>query len=216
MSRRLLSIIIMLFIVDMATLSYAIIYGGYPPSLLGGGDPTSYKILYIHVPIAWIMYFSFTVGMVASILFLWRNRVKYDDLAVKSIYLGVIYGIPAIVTGMLWANEVWGMPWNWDPRQTSTLILLLAYIGYIALRGSIADIDRARVISAAYAVAAFVTLPLSYVSAIMFRSLHQQLPTQPVSSDMIMLLVVRVFVTFLLFLCILYSYYSGETGAGGE
>ena len=214
MNRRILFGIMLLFLLDLITLGYAILYGGYPPTLPGGGDPTSYKILYIHVPIAWIMYFSFTLGMLASILYLWKGLEKYDVLAVRSIYLGVIYGIPAIVTGMLWANAVWGTPWNWDPRETSTLVLLLAYIGYVALRASIPDVDRARIISAAYAVAAYITLPLSYVSAVVFKSLHEQLGRQPVSGGMMSLLVVRVLVSFILFLLILYLYYS--SGRGGE
>lgn len=210
---KLLYLIGFLIVLDMATLAYSIGYGGYPPSLPSGGDPTSYKILYIHVPIAWVMYFSFTVTMVSSILFLVRGTDKYDVLALSSVHLGIIYGFSAIVSGMLWANAVWGEPWNWDPRETSTLMLLLAYLGYVALRGSISDVDRAKVISAAYAVAAFVTLPLSYFSAIVFRSLHEQLPSQPVTSGMLSILGVRVTIVFLVYLLILYSYYV--RGRGG-
>lgn len=216
MRSKIMYLLIIFLVLDLATLTYAVLYGGYPPYLPGGGDPTSYRILYIHVPIAWIMYFSFTVGLIASILYLWGNNVKYDEVAFKGITLGVIYGVPAIVTGMLWANEVWGSPWNWDPRQTSTLVLLLAYVGYLALRASIPDVDRARVVSSAYSVAAYVTLPISYVSAILFRSLHEQLPGQPISGDMVVILVIRVLVAFILYLTILYIYYKSGLSGGGE
>ncbi len=201
-------LILVFILLDVSSLAYAIAYGGYPPSLPSGGDPTSYKILYIHVPIAWVMYFSFTLTMLSSLLYLFKGALKYDVLALKSVYLGIVYGVSAIVSGMLWANAVWGEPWNWDPRETSTLMLLLAYLGYVALRSSISDLDRARVISAAYAVAAFVTLPLSYFSAIVFRSLHEQLPKQPITSAMLSVLGFRVIVVFILYLLILYAYFN--------
>jgi ABC-type transport system involved in cytochrome c biogenesis permease subunit len=196
-----------LIILDVLTALYAVIYGSYPPYLIGGGDPSSYLIIYLHIPVAWNMYFAFTLALIGSILFLWKGMIKYDVLSYAAVVLGVLYGFAALTTGILWANEVWGSPWNWDPRQTSVLILLLAYAGYIALRFSITDIERARVFSASYAIAAYVTLPLSYFSAILFRSLHQQLPKQPLNPDIYSLLFLRVVIAFVSFAFILLLYY---------
>lgn len=196
-----------LLILDVATVVYSIIAGKYPSFLPSGRDPTSYIILYIHVPISWNMYVAFTISFIASILYLTKENVKYDIIAMASIVIGVVYGVGSITTGMIWANEAWGKAWSWDPRETATLVLFLAYIGYIALRASISDIDRARTFSAAYAIAAFVTLPISYISAIFFRSLHTELPKQPLSPEMYTLLGIRVCISFSVFIVLLYLYY---------
>jgi heme exporter protein C len=137
-----------------------------------------------------------------------KEDVKYDVLAMTSVVIGVVYGVASITTGMLWANEVWGAPWNWDPRQTATLVLFLAYVGYIALRGSISDVDRMRVFSATYGIAAFVTLPISYISAVLFRSLHTQLPGQPLGPEAHILLGVRVIVSFTVYILLQHLYYT--------
>ncbi len=200
-------IIYAVFGLDLAILLYSVLAGSYPSYLPSGGDPTSYLILYIHVPISWNMYVAFTISFVASLLYLLKEDVRYDLLAMTSVVIGVVYGVASITTGMLWANEVWGAPWNWDPRQTATLVLFLAYVGYIALRGSISDVDRMRVFSATYAIAAFVTLPISYVSAVSFRSLHTQLPKQPLGPDAYMLLGMRVVISFAVYILLQYLYY---------
>ncbi len=198
---------IFLLVLDIGTLFYAIFEGSYPSSLPSGGDPSSYLILYIHVPISWNMYVAFTLSFIASLLYLLKEDTKYDALAMSSVVVGVVYGVASITTGMLWANEVWGAPWNWDPRQTATLILFLAYVGYIALRGSITDIERMRVFSATYGIAAFVTLPISYISAVSFRSLHTQLPGQPLGPEAHILLGIRVAISFSVFIVLIFLYY---------
>ncbi len=203
---RLLKLLIVLLVVDIATMFYCAFYGPHPEFLPGGGDPTSYRIIFIHVPASWNMYVAFTITLIGSLLYLLRERVHYDVLAYTSAVLGVIYGIGSITTGMIWANEVWGLPWSWDPRQTTTLIVLLSYIGYIALRASISDIERARTLSSAYGIAAYATLPISYLSAVTFKSLHEQLPSQPLSSEAHMLLGIRVILSFAVFLVILAIY----------
>ncbi len=200
-------IIYAVFGLDLAILLYSVLAGSYPSYLPSGGDPTSYLILYIHVPISWNMYVAFTISFVASLLYLLKEDVRYDLLAMTSVVIGVVYGVASITTGMLWANEVWGAPWNWDPRQTATLVLFLAYVGYIALRGSISDVDRMRVFSATYGIAAFVTLPISYISAVSFRSLHTQLPGQPLGPEAHILLGIRVIVSFSVYILLQYLYY---------
>ncbi len=201
---------VLLLVLDVATAVYSALFGSYPKISLF--DATSYRILYIHVPLAWDMYFAFTVTFVFSLLYLIKEKERFDTLSFCSAVLGVIYGFGAIVSGMLWANEVWHSYWSWDPRQTSTLTALLAYLGYIALRTSIPDVEKARNVSSVFGVSAYVTIPLSYLSAVTFRSLHRELPQQPIGMEGYALLTLRVLVSFIAFLTILRLYYRRVEG----
>ena len=213
--RNIVVVFALLLLFDVLTMMYATLFGPYPEELrllARGLDPTSYRILYVHVPLAWDMYVAFTITLIGAILYLVRGDPKYDAIALTSTTLGVLYGVAATVTGMLWAAEAWGEPWSWDPRQTATLIMLLAYIGYIALRASISDLERARAISSAYGIAAYVTLPVSYLSAVVIRSLHEQLPQQPLGPEAYQFLGVRVIASFAVFLMLTYMYYVVARG----
>lgn len=198
--------LLILFVIDLLTAVYAAIFGPYPSISLF--DPTSYRILYLHVPLAWNMYFAFSLTFIFSLLYLIRNEERYDSIAFCSAVLGTLYGAGAIICGMLWAKEVWNSYWSWDPRETATLIALLAYTAYISLRKSIPDVERSRVVSAVFGVSAYVTIPLSYLSAVSFRSLHTQIPQQPLGSDALILLGLRVVTSFALFLMILRECHS--------
>ena len=138
-----------------------------------------YRILYIHVPSAWVSYIAFGVALITSLFFLVRRSAAFDVLAYSAVCIGIAYIAAALVTGAIWANVAWGVYWNWDPRQTATLVLWLAYIGYLALRASIPSPEKKRVVSAAYAVAAFFTVPMSYFSAVLLRTLHPLISTGP-------------------------------------
>ena len=132
-----------------------------------------YKILYVHVPPIWVAYVFFVTALVSSVLFTVKRLAKYDALAYSSVLLGVVLSGLAILLGSIFAREAWGTYWEWsEPRMTSTLILFLAYLGYLVLRSSIDDIQKKREISAVYSIMAFITVPMSYVSVKMFRSLH--------------------------------------------
>jgi len=190
-----------ILVVDIATAIYAALFGPYPS--VSYFDPTSYRILYLHVPLAWNMYFAFTLTFVFSLLYLIKSEQKHDSIAYHSAVLGILYGVGAVTCGMLWAKEVWNSYWSWDPRETATLIALLAYIAYVSLRNSIPDIERSRVVSAVFGASAYVTIPLSYLSAVTFKSLHTQIPQQPLGFDALLLLGLRVVISFALFLMLL-------------
>ncbi len=134
-----------------------------------------YRIFYIHTPSAWVCYLTLGISLAASALFLAKRRTVYDMLAEVSAILGIIYGVIALVTGAIWANAVWGIYWNWDPRETTTLILWIAYMGYISLRFSIGNVEKRALTSAVYNVLAFSTIPLSYLSIRLWQSLHPQI-----------------------------------------
>ena len=133
------------------------------------------RIFYIHTPAAWVCYLSLGIALVSSILFLVKKNFNYDTLAEVSAILGLIYGAIALVTGSIWSKVAWGVYWNWDPRQTTTLILWIAYLGYISLRLSIGNIEKRASVSAVFNILAFTTVPLSYMSVRLWQTLHPQI-----------------------------------------
>jgi len=141
------------------------------------GVPRSdvYRIFYIHTPAAWVCYLTLGISLVASILFLTKRNFMYDTIAEVSAILGLVYGVVALITGSIWANVAWGVYWNWDPRETTTLILWIAYMGYISLRLSIGNVEKRALTGAVYNILAFSTVPLSYLSIRLWQTLHPQI-----------------------------------------
>lgn len=136
-----------------------------------------YRILYVHVPVAWISYLAFSISLVSSILFLRTRRQRYDTMAEVSAILGLVYGAVTLISGAIWANAVWGLYWNWDPRETATLVLWIAYLGYVSIKRSIGDAGKRGTIGAVYNILAFATVPLSYLSITLLPTLHPQVMT---------------------------------------
>ncbi len=133
-----------------------------------------YRILYIHLPAAWVCYLAFTISMVSSVLYLRRREPRYDTFAEVSAVLGLLFGAVALVTGSIWAESAWGTYWNWDPRETTTLVLWVAYLGYLTLKLSLENEERRAVVGSVYNILAFVTVPLSYFSLQLLPTLHPQ------------------------------------------
>ncbi len=136
------------------------------------------RVFYLHLPQAIICYLSLVMSMIAAILFLVKKDQKYDALSETAALLGLVYGATTLISGSIWANAAWGVYWNWDPRETTTLILWLAYVGYFFLRMSVENPERRASVSAAYNVLSFLTVPLSYLSFILWPSLHPRLGTE--------------------------------------
>lgn len=117
------------------------------------------RIVIMHVPTAWVSVLAFAVSAVFSALYLWRGRPAYDHYALAAAESGFIFTALATVTGMIFSQVVWGVYWNWDPRQTSIFVLLLIYAALFALRSAIDEPARRRQLSAVYSLFAFVTVP---------------------------------------------------------
>ncbi len=164
-----------LSIVDAVTLFISVTEGPFP-SIVPLGNPTAYRNLYIHVPISMSTYLLFTLGFLWALLYLIRQREDHEKLAHSFIIAGLIMGFSTLVTGMIWASESWGSPWNWDPRETGVLFMFLAFLIYLAVRSSVKDPDVRPRISMTFAVAAYSTIPLSFVVPYLIPSLH---PTAP-------------------------------------
>jgi heme exporter protein C len=146
-----------------------------PGAAEGFQAPTSYRILFFHVPMAWASFAGFIAAAVWSILYLRTRDLRHDRAAQVAVQLGLLFGTLATVTGAIWARIEWGAYWNWDPRQSSLLISLLFYGAYLALRGAIDDPEKRARLSAAYAILGLVVTPFFYwiVPRITF-SLHPE------------------------------------------
>ncbi len=136
------------------------------------------RILYFHIPPAVICYLTLAVSMVTGMIFLRARDVRYDALSESAAQLGLVYGVVTLIGGAVWANATWGVYWNWDPRETTTLILWLAYLGYFFLRMSVENYERRASVAAAFNILAFMTVPLSYLSFILWPSLHPRLGSE--------------------------------------
>jgi heme exporter protein C len=129
----------------------------YVPQYAGLGNAG--RIIIMHVPTAWVTSLAFAVSAVYSILYLRRRRAVDDNFAVAATEVGFLFCILATVTGAIFAQLVWGVFWNWDPRETSILVLLLIYAAYFALRSAIDEPERRRRLAAVYNVFAAITMP---------------------------------------------------------
>lgn len=131
------------------------------------------RVLYFHIPAAWITVLALGWSMVQSVLYLVRRRLRHDDEAAAAAELGILFCIVATVSGSLWARAQWGSWWNWDPRETSIFFLLLVYGAYLALRAAIEGEERRARLAAIYSALAFVTVPfLMFVVPRIYASLH--------------------------------------------
>lgn len=133
----------------------------------------SARIVFFHVPQAWVAVVAFCVNLVASLQYLRRRDLMDDVRAAASARLGLLFSVLATLSGSLFAKVMWGSFWNWDPREVSIAILLLIYAAYFALRQAVADPERRGTLAAAYAILAFVTMPfLVFVVPRIYWSLH--------------------------------------------
>jgi heme exporter protein C len=151
----------------------AVIYGAflYAPLAKGLGEYT--RVLYFHVPTAWVTVIAFFLGALFSGLYLKKRDIKFDYYAESASQLGIVFCILATVTGSVWAKVSWGSFWNWDPRETSIFILLLIYAAYFALRSAIEQPDRKAALSSVYSLLAFVTVPFFvFIVPRIYSSLH--------------------------------------------
>ena len=133
----------------------------------------AYRIIYIHVPAAWMSMFIYIVMSVYAGLGLVLNAKLSNMMASALAPTGAIFAFLALWTGALWGRPTWGAYWVWDARLTSQLILLFLYLGYIALQASIDDPRRAYRASAVLALVGVVNVPIIYFSVRWWNTLHQ-------------------------------------------
>jgi heme exporter protein C len=134
------------------------------------------RLMYLHVPAAWIAYLAYGVTSLASALYLWRRTraPAWDTLAGASAEVGVLFTGLTLVLGSLWGRPVWNVWWAWDARIVSTAVLFFLYLGYLALRRVPADAGVRARRSAIAALVAFVDVPVVHFSVEWWRTLHQK------------------------------------------
>jgi len=185
------------FILLIVALSFALIFS--PPDYLQGD---SVRIMYVHVPSAWISLASFTciaLLSIANFIFKTKNLI----IITKSIApLGLMFTCLAIVTGSLWGQPTWGTWWAWDARLTSMVILALFYIGYIVSHKLILNEERANKISSIIAIIGLINIPIIKFSVDWWNTLHQPASikltgTSTIHSSMLMPLLLMFFVLLL-------------------
>ncbi len=138
------------------------------------------RLLYVHVPVAWVMMLAFFVVFLMSILYLVQRRLKWDLLAVSAAELGVLGAVLTLILGTLWGRPTWGIWWAWDPRITTTALLVPIYTGYLVVRSMTEDPEQRARWAAVIGLIAFVQVPIVYLSVFWWRSLHQP-PSSPQS-----------------------------------
>ena len=131
------------------------------------------RIMYVHVPSAWIAYAAFFVTLLGGVLYLVRHDLRYDRVAAASAEIGLVFTGLAIASGAIWGKATWGKWWDWDPRLTTTAILFVIYAGYLLLRGSIVGRERRARLAAILGIFGFLNVPVVHFSVLWWRSLHQ-------------------------------------------
>jgi len=149
------------------------LYGGLilaPPDYQQG---ESYRIIFIHVPSAWMSLFIYMVMAVCGVVILvWRMKIA-EIVLISSASIGASFTFLALATGSLWGKPMWGTWWVWDTRLTSELILLFLYFGVIGLYGAIEDKRIAARAIAILAIVGMVNIPIIHYSVEWWNSLHQ-------------------------------------------
>ena len=160
-----------------------------------------YRIIYTHVPAAWICLIAYTLSFFASVYYLIRNKMGADTFAEASAEVGVVFNAILLITGSIWGKPTWGVWWTWDPRLTTAAIMFFAFIGYLALRRFITEPERRATWGSVVAILAFIDLPLVWYSVKWWNSLHQ-LQSSPQTVDAAMVTPLRISAFAFLFLYI--------------
>jgi heme exporter protein C len=135
------------------------------------------RIMYVHVPTAWNWMLAVIFSLVCAIAFLFGNDAKWDARLEAGVEVGTLLAFLLCCQGSIWAKPTWGVWWDWDPRLTSTAVLLFAFLGILALRKFVDDPVRRAIWSSVATIIAAVDLPIVYLSVKWWNSLHQQQST---------------------------------------
>ena len=149
------------------------VFGGLVLAPMDYQQGEGFRIIYVHVPAAWLSMLSYTVMAVAAgIGLIWRMKLAHA-VAASCAVPGASFTFLALATGSIWGKPMWGTWWEWDARLTSELILLFLFLGYIALRNAFEDTNKADRASAVLALVGIVNVPIIHYSVNWWNTLHQ-------------------------------------------
>ena len=176
----------------------------------------SFRIIYIHVPSAYIGMMAYVIlAVAAAIGFIWRLKLAHA-VAVSAAPIGASFTFLALVTGAIWGKPTWGTYWQWtDPRIMFELVLLFLYLGYMALRAAFEEREKADRVSAILGVVGVVNVPIIHYSVIWWNTLHQgptisRLDGPSITMDMLAPLLVMIAGFTFCFAWLLLSRLQGE------
>lgn len=168
---KILCVVTLLYVITMGIL----IDIPYLPKL-----KESIRNLFYHVPMWYVMLFSFLLSFIYAIKFLSSNQPKHDVISNEFVNTGIWFGCFGMVTGMEWASIQWGQPWSNDPKQIGAALTLLIYFAYSILRNSVKDEDKKSRLAAIYNIFSFaLIIPLVYLVPAHFASLHPGSDNKP-------------------------------------
>ena len=157
------------------------------------------RVLYFHVPLAWVAFLAFFVVLVGSVLYLWKREDRWDRLAYCSAEIGVVFTTLNLISGVIWAKSVWGVWWIWDARLATALVLWLIYVAYLLVR-AYASAAQTRSLAAVVGIIGFVDVPIVFMAVRWWRTIHPGpvVQTGGLSSTMLYTLIVCL-IAFTLF-----------------
>ncbi len=130
------------------------------------------RVFYFHVASGWVGFLSFFIATVVGVIFLRTSDLKWDTIGLAAVELGLVFSFINIVTGSIWARPIWNTWWTWDPRLVTATIMELIYAAYLMLRQGIENPVRRARFGAVYAILGFVSVPISYFSIRIWRTIH--------------------------------------------
>lgn len=158
-------------VIAIVLLTIGIILSFTSPADRIQGDLT--RMLYVHVPAVVAAYAAFALTAIGSLLFIVTRRLVFDRLAAASAEAGVVLFGVVIIVGMIWGQTTWGYFWVWDARLTMSAVMFFVYLGYLALRRAIPDVETRANRSAVLGVVALAMIPINHFSVVWWNSLHQ-------------------------------------------
>ncbi len=155
------------------------------------------RIVYLHVPVAWLGLLGFVVMAASGVTYLWQRNLFWDHWFQAAGELGWLCASLTLVTGSLWAHEAWGTWWEWDPRLTTAFILWGIYSGILMVRSGLEDPHRKARVGAVLAILGLLDIPLVIMATRWFRGLHPVAPEMnPVMRFALLMCVVALTVFF--------------------
>lgn len=162
-----------------------------------------YRNVFFHVPVNATAFTAFTVTLAASLLYIKSRDLKYDLIASRATKLGLLFVTFTLITGSVWAKAAWGSYWNWDPRETTALVMWFVYMAYFALRGSIAETTASARASAIFGIFGYASGILTLLSTRVFPSLHPATFSLELEPEMGMVLGIMITASLIVFVNLL-------------
>jgi heme exporter protein C len=130
------------------------------------------KVFYFHVATGWTGMLGFLIATIAAVIYLKNHKMQWDIAGLAGIEIGMVFMALCIISGSFWARPIWNTWWTWDPRLTTALVMELVYAAYLLLRSGVDDPTRRARFAAVYAIIGFLSVPLTFLSIRIFRTIH--------------------------------------------